>query len=228
MPMKFLRESTDDFNAKVITEETTGKRSYYIEGVFLQAGVKNRNGRIYPEEIMAREVKRYTDEAIKKNRAVGELGHPEDPHIHMERISHKITSLESADGKTWTGKALILDTPNGNIVKGLIDGQVRFGVSSRGVGSLIPTADGNRVGEDFFLATAGDIVHDPSAPDAFVRGLRENAEWVWQNGILCESTVANIKRTLDKAPKKKAEPKRLAEAAVWEQFLTAIRIRTRK
>ncbi len=224
MPMKFLVETTDSFDAKVITEEATGTKKYIIEGVFLQAGIKNRNGRMYPTEVMEREVTRYVAEAINADRAVGELGHPDDPHIHMDRISHKITELKTKDGKNWTGKALILDTPCGAIVKGLMDGKVRFGVSSRGVGSLRPSADGNVVGEDFFLATAGDIVHDPSAPDAFVRGLREGVEWVWNNGILTESTVASIKQTLDRAPQKKASLRKIAEEVAWKQFFDAIHV----
>jgi Prohead core protein serine protease len=225
--MKLLVEATDTFDAKVLTE-ATGVKSYIIEGVFLQAGIKNRNGRMYPPEVMKREVDRYVSECVSQDRAVGELGHPEDPHIHMDRISHKITELTSADGKNWTGKALILDTPCGSIVKGLMDGRVKFGVSSRGVGSLRPSADGNVVGEDFFLATAGDIVHDPSAPDAFVRSLREGVEWVWQSGILVESTVQALKKELDAAPKKKAVARRLAEEIVWGKFLDAIRIKTGK
>ena len=226
MPMKFLVETTDAFDAKVITEEKTGAKQYIIEGIFLQAGIRNRNGRVYPPEIMAREVDRYVKEAVQQDRAVGELGHPEDPHIHMDRISHKIVSLSTADGKTWTGKATILNTPNGEIVKGLIDGKVRFGVSSRGVGSLRPSADGNVVGEDFFLATAGDIVHDPSAPNAFVRGLYENKEWVWNNGILCESVVTSLKHDLDNGPKKKRDARTINEALVFEKFLNAIKVNT--
>jgi hypothetical protein len=224
--MKFLKEVYDAIEPQVLLEATSGEKQYTIEGIFLQAEVRNRNGRLYPSATMAREVERYNKELVSQNRALGELGHPDDPHIHLERVSHLITSLKSTDGKNWIGTAKIMDTPNGRIVKAMIDEKVKFGVSSRGVGSLRPSADGNVVGEDFFLATAGDIVADPSAPDAFVRGMNEQKEWVWNNGILMESTVNSIREQLRHAPRKKVGLKKIAEEVAFKQFLDAISVET--
>ena len=221
--MKLIKEYVEhDVTPQVLTEEAGGK-SYYITGPFLQAELKNRNGRIYPLPILQREVARYTRELVVENRALGELGHPDNPTINLDRVSHRITELTQS-GKDFIGKARILDTPNGRIVKALIDDGVRLGVSSRGLGSLRETSEGNVVGEDFYLATAADIVADPSAPNAFVQGIMEGKEWVWQNGILTETQIANYKRQLEAAPQKKAEARKLVEARAFQQFMDAIRV----
>lgn len=177
--MKLIKEHTEQVN--LIVEEKLGKgKEYFIEGVFLQSNLKNRNGRMYPKDIMSKEVKRYNEEYISKNRAFGELGHPETPAINLDRVSHMITKLYP-DGNNIMGKAKILDTPNGKIVKSLLDGGACLGVSTRGVGSLKPQNGYQLVQDDFHLATAADIVADPSAPDAFVRGIMENEEWIMTN-----------------------------------------------
>ena len=181
-----------------LCEEKEGKKNYFIEGVFLQAELKNRNGRMYPLRTLSREVAKYDENYIQKGRALGELGHPDGPSINLDRVSHKIQSLKE-DGNNFIGKAKILDTPMGNIAKNLLDEGVRLGVSSRGMGSLIKKEGCNVVADDFMLATAADIVADPSAPDAFVDGIMEGKEWVWDNGILKESAVAAIKQEIDEA-----------------------------
>ena len=179
--MKLIREEIED--VKVLTEETAdGGKSMYIEGVFMQAAQKNRNGRVYPTEVMSKEVKRYNDELVEKKRAYGELGHPSGPTINLERVSHMITKL-SMEGNNVMGKAKIMDTPYGNIVKSLISEGANLGVSSRGMGSLRERRGVMEVQNDFYLATAADIVADPSAPDAYVQGIMEGVEWVWENGI---------------------------------------------
>ena len=188
-------ELTDD---KFLTEEKEGKKNYFIEGIFLQAELKNRNGRMYPQKTLAREVAKYDESYIKSGRALGELGHPDGPSINLDRVSHKIESLKE-DGNNFIGRAKILDTPNGKIAKSLLDEGVRLGVSSRGMGSLKKEYNCNVVQDDFMLATAADIVADPSAPDAFVNGIMEGKEWVWNNGILQESAVAEIKQEIDEA-----------------------------
>ena len=182
--MKLIREEieTVDF----IVEERNGKKSLYIEGVFLQGNIKNRNGRMYPMETLRREVSRYNENHVVSGRALGELGHPEGPTVNLDRVSHKIVSLKE-NGSNFIGKAKILNTPMGKIASSLIEEGVKLGVSSRGVGSLQQTKEGFAVvGEDFMLATAADIVADPSAPDAFVEGIMEGKEWVWDGGILRE------------------------------------------
>ena len=181
-----------------LSEEKNGKKSHFIEGVFLQSEIKNKNGRVYPQGVLAREVAKYDEHHIQKGRALGELGHPEGPSINLDRVSHKIESLRE-DGNNFIGRAKILDTPMGNIAKNLIDEGVRLGVSSRGMGSLKEKDGVNFVADDFMLATAADIVADPSAPDAFVDGIMEGKEWVWDNGILKESAVAQIKKEIDQA-----------------------------
>lgn len=206
----------------VITEETGGK-SYYIEGPFLQAELKNRNGRVYPLELLVREVNRYKKEFISENRALGELGHPDSPTINLDRVSHLIVELNQS-GNDFNGRAKILNTPNGTIVKALIDDGVQLGVSSRGVGSLNTTSQGDVVGDDFFLATAADIVADPSAPNAFVRGIMEGKEWVWQNGKLTEAQIQQYRKELQSAPKKKAVQRKIDEAAIFERFIRAINV----
>jgi len=179
-------------------EEKDGKRSHFIEGIFLQAELQNKNGRKYPLNTLQREVAKYAENHIQKGRALGELGHPDGPSINLDRVSHKIESLKE-DGNNFIGRAKILDTPMGNIAKNLLDEGVRLGVSSRGMGSLKKESNCNIVQDDFMLATAADIVADPSAPDAFVDGIMEGKEWVWDNGLLKESAVAEIKQEIDQA-----------------------------
>ena len=182
--MKLIREEIE--NVKVLTEEKNGKKSLYIEGVFLQGNIKNRNGRMYPMETLRKEVSRYNENHVQAGRALGELGHPDGPTVNLDRVSHKIVSLKES-GSNFVGKAKILNTPMGKIASSLIEEGVRLGVSSRGIGSLKMTKEGiNVVGDDFMLATAADIVADPSAPDAFVEGIMEGKEWVWDGGILRE------------------------------------------
>ena len=186
--MKLIREEIE--KVEVITETKNGKKTLYIQGPFLQTEQQNRNGRVYRLNVMEREVKRYTDEHISKGRALGELGHPDGPTINLDRVSHKIVSLEQK-GNDFIGKAQILSTPMGKIAESLLKEGVCLGVSSRGIGSLRPTKEGySEVGEDFMLATAADIVADPSAPDAFVQGIMEGKEWVWEGGILREQIAA--------------------------------------
>ena len=194
--MKLISEEI--LNVDFLTEETEGKKRHFIEGVFLQAEVKNRNGRMYPVKTLAREVAKYDENYIQKGRALGELGHPDGPSINLDRVSHRIVSLNQ-EGNNFIGKAQILDTPMGNIARSLLDEGVKLGVSSRGMGSLIKREGCNVVADDFMLATAADIVADPSAPDAFVDGIMEGKEWVWENGILKESAVAEIKDGIDRA-----------------------------
>ena len=183
---------------KFLTEDNEGKKNHYIEGVFLQAEIENKNGRKYPFKTLQREVAKYDESSIRKGRALGELGHPDGPSINLDRVSHKIESLKE-DGNNFIGRAKILDTPMGNIAKSLLDEGVSLGVSSRGMGSLKKESNCNVVQDDFMLATAADIVADPSAPDAFVDGIMEGKEWVWDNGILKESAVAEIKQEIDQA-----------------------------
>jgi hypothetical protein len=185
-------------NIDFLCEEKDGKKNYFIEGIFLQAELRNRNGRMYPMKTLAREVAKYDENYIRKGRALGELGHPDGPSINLDRVSHKITSL-SEDGTNFVGRAKLLDTPMGKIAKNLLDEGVKLGVSSRGMGSIIKKENCNMVADDFMLATAADIVADPSAPDAFVDGIMEGKEWVWDNGILKESAIAQIKQEIDEA-----------------------------
>jgi hypothetical protein len=193
--MKLIREEIE--KVEVITEEKNGKKLLYIQGPFLQTEQKNRNGRVYRRSVMEREVKRYADEHISKGRALGELGHPDGPTINLDRVSHKIVSLEQK-GNDFIGKAQILSTPMGKIAESLLKEGVCLGVSSRGIGSLRPTKEGySEVGEDFMLATAADIVADPSAPDAFVQGIMEGKEWVWEGGILREQIAAKTAKRIN-------------------------------
>jgi len=183
--MKLIREEIESVD--FIIEEKNGKKSMFIEGIFLQGDLKNRNGRMYPMETLRREVQRYTENHIDSGRALGELGHPDGPTVNLDRVSHKIVSLKE-NGSNFIGKAKILSTPMGKIAESLIGEGVKLGVSSRGIGSLRPTREGvNVVGDDFMLSTAADIVADPSAPDAFVEGIMEGKEWVWDGGILREN-----------------------------------------
>jgi len=193
--MKLIREEIE--KVEVITEEKNGKKLLYIQGPFLQTEQKNRNGRVYRRNVMEREVKRYTNEYVSKGRALGELGHPDGPTINLDRVSHKIVSLEQK-GNDFIGKAQILSTPMGKIAESLLKEGVCLGVSSRGIGSLRQTREGySEVGEDFMLATAADIVADPSAPDAFVEGIMEGKEWVWEGGILRERIAEQTKRRIN-------------------------------
>lgn len=205
----------------LIEAADNGSKNYVIEGVFLQSEVKNRNGRVYPFAVLEREVDRYNREYVQQNRALGELGHPDSPHINLDRVSHMITKLVPS-GTDFVGRAKIMDTPYGKIVKSFIDEGVKFGVSSRGVGSLHDHDDTAVVGEDFYLATAADIVADPSAPEAFVHGLREQREWVWENGVLSPASVERLQRQLQTAPVKTAHQRKKVERAVFESFIKAL------
>ena len=203
--MKLITETIED--VQILTEETNGKKDYKIKGVFMQADIKNRNGRIYPVETLAREVRRYTKEFIEKKRAFGELGHPDGPTVNLERVSHMITSLKP-EGKNFIGEAKVMDTPYGKIVKNLIDEGAVLGVSSRGMGSIQQTGGRNLVGKDFYLATAADIVADPSAPDAFVEGIMEGKEWIWDNGVLKSVTVEKYKSEIEKTKREELAEKK--------------------
>jgi hypothetical protein len=192
--MKLIREEIE--KVEVLTEGTGKNQKLYITGPFLQSECVNRNGRMYPFSIMEREVKRYNEQYVQKGRALGELGHPDGPTVNLDRVSHKIVSL-TCEGKNWIGKAQILSTPMGKIAESLLRDGVTLGVSSRGIGSLRENNKGYKeVGEDFMLATAADIVADPSAPDAFVQGIMEGVEWVWNNGLL-EQKVTSMKRRIN-------------------------------
>jgi len=202
MTMKLIREEIE--KVEVLTEEKNGKKSLYIKGPFLQAEVVNRNGRMYPMSIMEREVKRYAEDYVKKGRALGELGHPDGPTVNLDRVSHKITELYRS-GNNFVGKAQILSTPMGKIAESLLKDGVTLGVSSRGIGSLKENDKGYKeVGEDFMLATAADIVADPSAPDAFVQGVMEGKEWVWEGSILRERKAQEIKNQVEELSRQRA------------------------
>ncbi len=195
--VKLITEAQDfTTNNFLIEQSKDGKKNYKIKGVFLQSNIKNRNGRVYPQEILMKEVKEYNKDFIKKNRAFGELGHPEGPTVNLERVSHMITSLEP-QGDNFIGEAKIMDTPMGKIVKNLMDEGATLGVSSRGMGSLASRGGVNYVRSDFKLATAGDIVADPSAPNAFVEGIMEGKEWVWNHGSLIEAHVFETKQRIE-------------------------------
>jgi len=211
--MKLISEEISQ--AEYLVEETNGKKDYKIKGVFLQSNIKNRNGRIYPKEILVKEVTRYNKEFVNKKRAFGELGHPDGPTVNLERVSHMITKLYP-DGDNFIGEAKIMNTPYGTIVKGLIDEGAQLGVSSRGMGSLINRGGRNYVKDDFYLATAADIVADPSAPDAFVEGIMEGKEWVWDNGALVEKDIEAWRMEIYKAKKFELDEKKVK---VFESFL---------
>tara|TARA_B100001113_G_scaffold270528_1_gene225274 strand:+ start:786 stop:1430 length:645 start_codon:yes stop_codon:yes gene_type:complete len=214
--MKLITEQVEDI--KLLTEEKGGKKILYIEGVFLQSELKNRNGRMYPFETLNREVGRYNEEYVKPKRALGELGHPDGPTVNLDRVSHRIVELR-AEGTNFLGKAQILDTPMGNIAKSLLESGVQLGVSSRGMGSIDKREDCSVVQDDFMLTTAADIVADPSAPDAFVNGIMEGKEWVWSNGILKEAEVAKYKGVIDAASRHELEEKTLR---VFNDFITKL------
>jgi len=218
--MKLIKEHTETVNYLIEEDKETGTKNYNIEGVFLQSDIKNRNGRIYPTEILDKEVKRYMKENVKKNRAYGELGHPDSPTINLDRVSHMIKDLK-LEGKDFIGKAKIMDTPYGKIVKSLIDEGASLGVSSRGMGSLKTTKDGtSEVQKDFMLATAADIVADPSAPDAFVRGVMEGKEWMFVDGKFVEQDIDAVKSSITKATRSQLEE---AKLFAFAKFLKAIK-----
>ena len=216
--MKLIREEIE--TVEFVTEEKNGKKSLYIEGVFLQGNIKNRNGRMYPMETLAKEVQRYNESNVVTGRALGELGHPDGPTVNLDRVSHKITSLRES-GSNFIGKAKILDTPMGQIAKSLIGEGVKLGFSYRGIGSLKPTKEGfNVVGDDFMLATAADIVADPSAPDAFVEGIMEGKEWVWEGTTLRERLAEKTKNKIEIL----AEQKQLEEhkLGLFNEFINSL------
>lgn len=216
--MKLITEVNEQIN--IITEANeAGGRSFYIEGVFMQAEQQNRNGRMYPLEVLQKETERYVTEYVNKNRAYGELGHPEGPTINLERVSHMTKSLRQ-EGNNFIGKAKIMDTPYGNIVKNLMVEGACLGVSTRGMGTLVERNDGVKVvKDDFYLATCADIVADPSAPDAYVRGIMENKEWVWDNGIIREVDVARQKQVIQKSSKKDLEENMIK---VFKDFISKL------
>ena len=214
--MKLITEEIEQ--VEFIVEQRNGKKNLYIEGVFLQGNIQNRNGRMYPMETLRKEVARYNESNITSGRALGELGHPDGPTVNLDRVSHKIVSLKE-NGSNFIGKAKILSTPMGKIAESLISEGVKLGVSSRGIGSLRPSRDGvNIVGEDFMLATAADIVADPSAPDAFVEGIMEGKDWVWEGGILREKYAEQTKRRINTL----VDTKQLEENKLFlfDQFLS--------
>ena len=216
--MKLISEEAIDVNF-VTEEDENKKKNYFIEGIFMQSEMKNRNGRVYPKAILQKEVKRYTDKFINTKRAFGELGHPDGPTVNLERVSHMITELVE-DGANFVGRAKIMDTPYGKIVKNLIDEGAKLGVSSRGMGSLKPVQDGlQEVQSDFYLATAADIVADPSAPDAFVSGIMEGKEWVWDNGLLKEKEIVEYQKQIERATEISRNKVRIE---AFENFITKL------
>jgi hypothetical protein len=217
--MKLIREEIE--SVEFITEKLkNGKQNLYIEGIFLQGNIKNRNGRMYPMETLQREVARYNESNITSGRALGELGHPDGPTVNLDRVSHKITSLKES-GSNFIGRAKILDTPMGSIASSLIKEGVKLGVSSRGIGSLKPTKEGfNVVGDDFMLATAADIVADPSAPDAFVEGIMEGKEWIWEGNSFREQRAAETKNKIESlVTQKRLEEHKLS---LFNEFINSL------
>ena len=206
-------------NIELITEDkSNGGKDYKIRGIFLQGDIKNRNGRVYPVDVLSKEVGRYNKEFVEKKRAFGELGHPDGPTVNLERVSHMITSLKS-EGRNFIGEAKIMDTPYGKIVKNLIDEGAQLGVSSRGMGSMKQVNGKNVINSDFYLATAADIVADPSAPDAFVEGIMEGKEWLWDNGVLKSMEIEKYKQVIENTQRRElAETK----ARVFKDFLSKI------
>ena len=195
--MKLISENfTEEVEYITEQDEKTGKKKYMLRGVFMQSEIKNRNGRVYPFEVLNKEVKRYNKEFIEQNRAYGELGHPDGPTVNLDKVSHMVTELK-ADGKNFIGEAKVMSTPMGNIVKNIMDDGGKLAVSSRGMGSLEQKNGANYVKDEFYLATAADIVADPSAPNAFVEGIMEGKEWIWNNGIILEQDVADIKNEME-------------------------------
>ena len=217
--MKLITEFTDNDSLSCLVEKKeNGEKSYVIEGIFAQTDKKNRNGRVYPKPIMERAVAKYDQEQISKKRSVGELNHPEGPTVNLDKVSHLITSLKF-EGNDVVGKAQILDTPMGKIVKGLLEGGVQLGVSTRGMGSLEKKNNAMVVKDDFMLSTV-DIVQDPSAPDAFVNGIMEGVDWVWQNGILAPQVIEKMETEIRNAPKKYSSAVQIRE---FKNFLSLIK-----
>ena len=217
MTMKLITEEVS--SAEYIVEEAdNGKKNYKIRGIFMQADMKNRNGRVYPMETLNKEVNRYNKEFVEAKRAFGELGHPDGPTVNLERVSHMITSL-TPEGKNFIGEAKIMNTPYGKIVKNLIDEGAKLGVSSRGMGSLENRGGSNYVKSDFYLATAADIVADPSAPDAFVEGIMEGKEWIWDNGVIREVDIHEMRNTIERARRIELAEKK---ASVFKSFLSKL------
>ena len=216
--MKLIKELIEEENLQFITEDKDGEKRYYIEGVFMQADVKNKNGRVYGSNMLAEKVEEYSKNFIEKNRAYGELGHPSNPSINLERVSHRIISLRR-DGSNFVGKAQVSSTPYGNIVKGLLEDGGKLGVSSRGLGSLMKENGILKVQSDFLIVTPADIVADPSAPDAFVEGIMEGREWVWDNGIIREKTVEDYKEIVEKTSSKDLKFMKLK---LFEDFLSKL------
>ena len=216
--LKLISEHIEQDTEYLIEEDKEGNKNYKIKGIFMQADIKNRNGRIYPMEILQKEVKRYNKEYITQKRAFGELGHPDGPTVNLERASHLITGLYP-DGKNFVGEAKVLSTPMGNIVKSLMDDGAKLGVSSRGMGSLDQKNGANYVRNDFYLATAADIVADPSAPNAFVEGIMEGKEWVWNNGTLVEAELERAKQRIEARVRKKQTNENALEFAKFLKML---------
>jgi len=214
--MKLITEEIHD--TKVITEGKGSKRRTFIEGVFLQGAIKNRNGRMYPLQTLSKEVQKYNENYIKKGRAMGELGHPDGPTINLDRVSHLITSLKQ-EGNNYVGKARILDTPMGRVAKELLDEGIKLGVSSRGLGSIKEENGVKVVMDDFILATAADIVADPSAPDAFVNGIMEGKEWIWNNGGISEQRLDSIKSRIDSASRTQIAERKVS---AFNEFLQSL------
>jgi hypothetical protein len=212
--LKLISESVENCEY-LVEEKENGKKSYKIRGIFMQADIKNRNGRVYPQEVLTKEVAKYNKNFINEKRAFGELGHPDGPTVNLERVSHMITSL-IPDGKNFIGEAKIMETPMGKIVKSLMDEGAKLGVSSRGMGSLEKKGGANYVRDDFYLATAADIVADPSAPNAFVEGIMEGKEWVWDHGNIVEAELAEMKTRIDV---KKRHKEANQEALEFAKFL---------
>lgn len=216
--MKLIREDLQE--AKLIVEEKDGKKNMFIEGIFLQSDLTNRNGRCYPQQIMDKEVGRYMMEQVKTNRAYGELGHPDTPSINLDRVSHLIVDLRK-EGTNYIGRAKILETPMGNIARGLLDGGANLGVSSRALGSLKMNEEGvNVVQDDFMLSTAADIVADPSAPDAYVQGIMENKEWIFVDGKFVEKHIEEVRAVIKKTSSRNLQEVKIAAFA---KFLSKIR-----
>ena len=217
--MKLISEFNNYSVSPIIIEENDkGQKEYFIEGVFMQAEIKNRNGRVHPKEVMQKEVKRYNKEFVEQDRAFGELGHPEGPTINLDKVSHMITKLEE-DGNNYVGRAKILSTPNGQIVRNLIDDGAKLGVSSRGLGSLEQKGGAQYVKDDFQLATAGDIVADPSAPEAFVNGIMEGVEWIYQHGRLTAQQIDEMQTEIRTGKSHKLEEITIKS---WKRFVESL------
>ena len=215
--MKLFSEAVEEVEY-ICEEKEDGKKNYKIRGIFMQADIKNRNGRVYPMDVLQKEVNKYSKNFIEENRAFGELGHPDGPTVNLERVSHMITSLKP-DGKNFIGEAKIMETPMGKIVKNLMDEGAKLGVSSRGMGSLESKGGANYVRDDFYLATAADIVADPSAPNAFVEGIMEGKEWIWDNGTLVESELVRMRERINTRVRKKQASEDALELATFLKML---------